>query len=126
MILTCCLGLTNSALGQSLVDQWRNGLSDTRLTAYSGSVIRSNSTTDATDAAGVNRAELAEFREYVEPNLRAIAENPPDFEEWQERNSASLGDISPWAMMREDFGLLDILFIFLGVGTAFRLASQRD
>jgi hypothetical protein len=29
-------------------------------------------------------------------------------------------------MMLEDFGLLDILFIFLGVGTAFRLASQWE
>jgi len=33
---------------------------------------------------------------------------------------------SPWVMMREDFGILDILFAVLGIGTAFRLGSQWE
>lgn len=28
-------------------------------------------------------------------------------------------------MMLQDFGVLDIIFAFLGIGTAFRLGSQR-
>jgi hypothetical protein len=80
----------------------------------------------ATDPGQVSKAELAEFREYVEPRLRDMAQNPPDFEAWQASSVESLDEISPWAMMREDFGLLDIVFLFLGIGTAFRLASQSD
>ena len=78
------------------------------------------------DPASISDAELAEFREYVEPDLRAMAENPPDFEQWQTGRVESLDELSPWAMMREDFGFLDILFAFLGIGTAFRLGSQWD
>lgn len=82
--------------------------------------------TYATDPARVSKAELADFRENVEPELRAMAQNPPDFEEWQASSVESLEELSPWAMMRENFGILDILFVFLGVGTAFRLASRWD
>jgi hypothetical protein len=82
--------------------------------------------TYATDPASVSEAELADFREYVEPELRDMAQNPPDLEEWQASSAESLDELSPWAMMREDFGILDIIFAFLGIGTAFRLASQSD
>ena len=82
--------------------------------------------TFATDPASVSKAELADFREYVEPELRNMALNPPDFEEWQARSSESLDELSPLAMMREDFGIFDILFVLLGIGTAFRLGSQWD
>ena len=78
------------------------------------------------DPARVSKAEIADFREYVEPELRDMAQNAPDFEEWQASSVESLDELSPWAIMREDFGVLDILFVFLGIGTAFRLASQMD
>lgn len=79
-----------------------------------------------TNAADISEAELADFREYVEPELRDMAQNAPDYEEWQADSVEMLDELSIWAMMREDFGLFDILFIFLGVGTAFRLGSQWD
>ncbi|MCH9695516.1 MAG: hypothetical protein K0U72_13470 [Gammaproteobacteria bacterium] len=78
------------------------------------------------DPASISDAELAEFREYVEPALREMAQSPPNFEEWQANSVDSLDEISLWAMMREDFGILDILFMFLGIGTAFRIGSQWD
>ena len=80
--------------------------------------------TDATDPARVSAAELADFRDYVEPALREMAHSTPDFEEWQASSVEALDEISPWALMRESFGLLDIVFVLLGVGTAFRLGSQ--
>ena len=82
--------------------------------------------TYATNARSVSDAELADFREYVEPELRYMAENPPDIEEWQASNAELLDQFSPWDMMLEDFGILDIIFIFLGIGTAFRLASSWE
>ncbi len=78
----------------------------------------------ATSAADVTAEELAEFREYIEPELREMALNPPNFEEWQSDGTEMLDELTPWAMMHADFGLLDIVFIFLGVGTAFRLGSE--
>lgn len=81
--------------------------------------------TYATNPSSVTEAELADFREYVEPALREMAQNPPNYEEWQADSVDSLDEISPWALMREDFGILDILFAFLGIGTAFQLGSQR-
>ncbi len=80
--------------------------------------------TDATDPARVSAGELADFREYVEPGLREMAESTPDFEEWQTSGVEALDQISPWVLMREDFGILDILFALLGIGTAFRLGSK--
>ncbi len=80
--------------------------------------------TEATSPAGVSAYELADFREYVEPGLREMANSTPDFEEWRANGVEALDQISPWAMMREDFGLFDILFAFLGIGTAFRLGSR--
>ncbi len=82
--------------------------------------------TDASDPAQVSAEEVAFFREYTEPELRDLAENSPEFEEWQSGGVASIGEFSPWAMMREDLGILDILFLLLGIGTAFRLGSQMD
>jgi hypothetical protein len=76
-----------------------------------------------TNPANISAAELDDFREYVEPELRAMAQNPPSYEEWQAGSLESLDEISPWALMREDFGLFDILFALLGIGTAFRLGS---
>ena len=82
--------------------------------------------TFATNPANVSNDEVAEFREYIEPSLRQIAEERPSFEEWQTLSADMFTDMSPWELMFADFGLLDILFIFLGIGTAFRLGSQWD
>jgi len=77
------------------------------------------------DPAKVSDAELDEFREYVAPTLREMAQSPPSFEEWQTSSIEAVSEISPWAMVVGGFGLLDIVFLFLGVGTAYRLGSQE-
>ncbi len=82
--------------------------------------------TDATDPSRVSAAELADFREYTEPVLREMAAGSQDFEEWQASSVEAFDQISPWAMMREDFGVLDIVFALLGIGTAFRLGSRTN
>ncbi len=81
--------------------------------------------TDATDPGRVSSAEVADFREYIAPSLVEMANSEPDFEEWQESSVEAISEISPWAMMIESLGLLDIVFAFLGLGTAFRLGSQK-
>ena len=59
------------------------------------------------------------------PRLQDIAQNQPGFEEWREYSlSDSIKGLSTFNLMIDSPGLVDILFFFLGVGTAFRLASQ--
>ncbi len=118
---------------QEMVDYYEEEMEDARLfVSGSGSDIFvrrfmvERGYTDVTDPADVSDEELEDFRYYVEPELRAMAESPPDFEEWQTSGVEALDELSPWAMMRADFGVLDILFAFLGIGTAFRLGSQSD
>ncbi|MEM1176579.1 MAG: hypothetical protein AAGI27_17430 [Pseudomonadota bacterium] len=82
--------------------------------------------TDATSPGRVSSAEVADFREYIEPALIEMADNPPDFDEWQESSVEAIGEMSPWAMVIESLGLLDIVFAFLGIGTAYRLGSQEN
>ena len=80
--------------------------------------------TEATESADVSDMEVAEFREYVAPRLIQMADNEPTFEQWQNEGVAALDQISTWEMIKEDSGLLDLLFAALGIGTAFRLGSQ--
>ncbi|MEM9171220.1 MAG: hypothetical protein AAGA84_00790 [Pseudomonadota bacterium] len=80
--------------------------------------------TDADSADAISQAEIDEFREFVEPDLRRVAANPQSFEEWKDSGFGLIEDLSTWEIIRNDFGFLDILFLFLGVGTAFRMASQ--
>ncbi len=79
-----------------------------------------------TSAGQISDAELQDFREYIAPALVDMAENSPDFDDWQETTLEAVSEMSPWSMMKDSLGLLDLLFAFLGIGTAFRLGSQRD
>lgn len=80
--------------------------------------------TEATDPRRVSAEELSDFRTYTEPTLREVAETSPDFEQWQARTAEAIDEFSPWTIMREGFGWLDLLFVGLGIATAFRLGSQ--
>ena len=80
--------------------------------------------TDASDPSRVRASELSEFREYIEPELREFASNQPSFAEWRGAMSDLTDELSPMAMMTEGLGVLDIVFLLLGVSTAFRLGSQ--
>jgi len=81
--------------------------------------------TQAYDPADVTQAELDEFNEYSRPRLDHFAVAPPTFKDWSEGLVEQFGDLSTGAMLMDSFGLLDILFLFFGVGTAFRLGSGQ-
>jgi hypothetical protein len=80
---------------------------------------------DSLDAAQVTDEEVEQLLEYTAPRLQEIALNRPSFEEWRE---CSLGDsiegLSTFEPMIDSLGLMNMLFFFFGVGTAFRLARQ--
>lgn len=82
--------------------------------------------TEASSAAGVSGMEVREFIEYTVPELQWFTANNPSFREWQDYNLNSVTDMSTMEWIKEDLGWLDIVFIVLGVGTAFRLGVGSD
>jgi len=81
---------------------------------------------EAVDAEGVTQEEVDSFYEYDVEGLEWLATGDPSYEEWQQETLVNIGDISSTEMIMSDFGVLDLLFLALGVGTAFRLASGRE
>ncbi len=82
--------------------------------------------TEAARASAISDAELRDFREYTEPGLRDFTEEQPDTDAWATEAIAEFEGISATEVMMEGFGVLDVLFLLLGVGTAFRLGSQME
>ena len=74
------------------------------------------------DPSEISAAELADFRVDFVPNLVAMGRNPPSYENWRETDADDV--ITLVAVVYTLFSLrwMDLLFLFLGMGTAFRLA----
>lgn len=70
---------------------------------------------------GVTAAEISEFKEYTQPHLEQLYQEQPSLEEWRGNSVAAINDISTFDLMIKSLGFMDVLFLFLGVGTAFRL-----
>ncbi|AZZ92898.1 hypothetical protein EUZ85_20070 [Hahella sp. KA22] len=80
--------------------------------------------TEASEPSEVVQFEIDDFKREFEPELRKVALENPSFEQWvQATFSQEFQEYSTFQLMREDFGLLDMLFLFLGVGTAFQMGS---
>lgn len=71
--------------------------------------------------------DLVLFREESAPELRAFAASPDSFEEWREQVAENLDwileEVDYLEAVREGLGIVDVLFVLLGVGTAFRLCN---
>lgn len=74
------------------------------------------------DAEDVTQEEISSFKTDSEPRLVSYAYGAPSFEMWYRSNIENdLAEVSTIGMIKEDFGAIDLLFLVLGVGTAFRL-----
>ena len=74
------------------------------------------------DVENISDAEIADFNEYVVPHLKRITETNPSFEEWLEGSfQENVEAISTTSLMFLDFGIMGIVFLFLGIGTAFKM-----
>jgi hypothetical protein len=80
---------------------------------------------EAMNYEDVSSEELDLFREYTAPELTAMAASPPTYEQWAASAFDDLEDVSTFDVMVESFGFLDVLFLFFGIGTAFRLGSRH-
>ncbi len=84
--------------------------------------------TESGTAESIPDEDLTYFKESTEPVLRNMASStPPSYEQWLQ---ASFGDqvasYSTFDLMQESFGLIDLVFLLLGVVTAFRLGSGES
>ena len=72
----------------------------------------------------ITDVEIANFNEYVVPNLKKIAEQKPTFEQWLQGSfQENLDDVSTMELVKSDIGIIGIIFLFLGVGTAFKIGK---
>jgi hypothetical protein len=76
---------------------------------------------NSTHAESVTDEEVAWFKENEQPALEDALNNPQGFEEWKNSLNEDFQNISTFDVMIESLGLLDLLFLFLGVSTAYRL-----
>lgn len=82
---------------------------------------------DAFDAKGVSQDEITAFQEEFEPRLTGYATAQPDYEEWYQNTiEDGLKELTPMGLMKDSFGLIDILFLFLGISTAARLGYGSE
>jgi hypothetical protein len=84
--------------------------------------------TDSSYSEDVTADEIAEFHEHVESRLKSYAYTQPDYDEWYKDTIEDdlLQNLSPMGVMKESFGLIDLLFLFLGVTTAARLGYGSE
>ncbi|MDX1570021.1 MAG: hypothetical protein R3200_06000 [Xanthomonadales bacterium] len=73
----------------------------------------------------ISDEDIELFKEYNHAQLMEFAAGPPSYEEWSSGAFQEFAEISSWEIVKDGLGFLDLLFLALGVGTAFRLGSQR-
>ena len=75
----------------------------------------------------ISDAEIADFNEFVVPHLKRISETNPSFEEWLKGSfEENIKDLPTATLMFADFGIIGIVFLFLGIGTAFKMGMGGD
>jgi len=83
---------------------------------------------DAEASGFVNDEELAYFRAEYQPGLEMQLESPMDFGEWKNEMTVDMEtvfqDYSVVDMVVDSLGLMDIVFLVLGISTAFQLARR--
>ena len=79
---------------------------------------------DFVDASEVTGEGIDNFRAEVAPRLDYLASNQPSFEQWYDYTlGEAMENMSTLDLMFGDFGILDLLFLVFGMGSAYRLAS---
>jgi len=72
------------------------------------------------------RAEIDEFKEYTMPEIMSYLDyNGEDLSE-DYQSIASFENFSVWEAIKADLGLLDLLFLFFGIGAAYRMAFDDE
>ncbi|MCH7959542.1 MAG: hypothetical protein IID08_05405 [Candidatus Hydrogenedentes bacterium] len=88
--------------------------------------------TAALDIGEITQEEVDEFGSWAEPAMREFNEEMPSYEEWRDTEVAETRavveeDVSITEIVIDDLTVVDFVFAFLGMGTAFTMGSSvRD
>jgi len=90
--------------------------------------------TDATHVDEISAEEFAQFRDDDVPELKALRDDPPGFDAWNTEHRADFetafeqyaGEISVNDQVIESLAPMDLLFVGLGVWTAWRMGGGGE
>lgn len=81
---------------------------------------------EASEPENITKEEFDSFKNDTEVYYQRILSGELTSENWLEKTIGDeLETLSTWELVKEDLGFIDLLFLFLGVGTAFRLGVGR-
>jgi hypothetical protein len=82
------------------------------------------------DPSAVTPEELESFKQEVVPDLRDTAANPPAYEAWREAEIARFEgfakDVSLAQAVKENLGVIDLIFAGLGLVTAYQIVARES
>ena len=85
--------------------------------------------TDAEAVPDIDDEELQAFKDDQLPDLHEMHASPPTYEEWRAEQEVGFGEITRDTSSLEeaifDMGAIDLMFIFLGIATAFKIVDGR-
>ena len=82
--------------------------------------------TEALSPNQVSQQEIDSFDTYDLPRFTRIIQQQPTFEQWMSNEvQPEISNLSTSDIMQESFAPIDLLFLLLGMGTAFRLARNE-
>lgn len=88
--------------------------------------------TEAKRAEDVKPEEVALFKAFTAPVLEDLGKNRPTVDEWRERPVVKAGfdqlssNSTVFAIVLSCLTPIDLIFLFLGVGTAYRICRQEE
>lgn len=85
--------------------------------------------TIATDVDAITPEEMGEFNIWIVPAIHEFNSDTPSYENWRETGVADTRavveeEISMAGMVIDDLTPIDLIFAFLGIGTAYQLGAK--
>lgn len=78
----------------------------------------------------VTTEEIHTFEQESIPNLRWLQTEKPSYEDWRARRNEHIDEFTaslPIAsLVFENLGAIDLIFAFLGIGTAYKLPARKE
>ena len=85
--------------------------------------------TQALDIGEITQVEVEEFSNWAEPAMQELNESQPSYEDWRDGEMAETmavvdEDVSTLEYVIDDLTVVDFVFAFLGIGTAFSMGAS--
>jgi hypothetical protein len=108
---------TQLAIAQEAV----KAISDDEVRSF---LVKHSDATPKKDASQITDQEITNFREKDQPKLKSFADGKLTQVQYEKALRARVRSfISPMTILKESISLFTLLFLFLGVGSAYKIAS---